>query len=397
MTIQVRVKCPNPGSWCAFPVPDIITGRSTSDPLYSGYQPGRVWSDMKKTCYLALMAVLLCPLLSACTNSVEPPENVSQAYWTPLFLVGSGFVDLVLEDGALFVAERTRGVYVQRPAFTGGWQHVGLSVDDLDDPLRHYGLTSLAVDGDLMVAGLNLPPGDPRPELLQRRLGDSEWVPSQIQPNSLVRDLVKTAPGKIIGLDDLATFSSDDGAIWTSSTNQLQGLELGHLFLGRDGLYCGGHGPQREPKLFRSEDGGSSWKQVNLSKTLGVAVGTIHAMAEASGPDLARYLTVDADVYRSLDGGKTFEYLIELPRTPGHIHVNPENPDEMIITGGPIFWTQTGGEFWDVFYLPRGLPSRDSAVDWEQRKMVVTVHDNIREAVYLFDLAVAEPLLRAGR
>jgi hypothetical protein len=350
---------------------------------------------MKKNRHAALMAALICPLLLAgCADTLEPPGNVTQTYWTPLFLVGSRFVDVVIEDGALFVAERTQGVYVQRPAFTGSWRHLGLRVDDLDDPLRLYGLTSLAVDGDLMVAGLNLPPGDPRPELLHRRLSDPEWVPSQLQPVSLVRDLVKTAPGNIIGLDDLATFSSEDGAEWTSSANQLQGLELGHLFEGKDGLYCAGHGPQREPKLFKSEDGGSNWKQVNLSKTLGVAVGTIYAMAEASGPDPARYLTVDADVYRSLDGGRTFEYLIELPRTPGHIHVNPENSEEIIITGGPVFWTRNGGEFWDVFYLPRGLPSRFSAVDWEQKMMVVTVHDNIREAVYVFNMAAAEPLLR---
>jgi hypothetical protein len=352
---------------------------------------------MKKNRRVALMAALIFPLLfSGCGSLLEPPEAVTHAYWTPLFLVGDKFVDVVLEDGSLFVAERTQGVYVQSPAFTGGWRHLGLRIDDLDDPLRLYGLTSLAVDGDLMVAGLNLPPGDPRPELLQRRLNDPDWVPSQIQPNSLVRDLVKTAPGKIIGLDDVATFSSDDGAVWTSSPSQLHGLELGHLFEGSDGLYCGGHGAQREPKLFRSEDGGDSWKQVNLSKSLGVSVGTIYAMAEASGPDPARYLTVDADVYRSVDGGRTYEYLIELPRTPGHIHVNPEDPLEIIITGGPIFWTRDGGDFWDIFYLPRGLPSRFSRVDWEQEKMVVTVTDNLREAVYLFDLAAAEPLLRTA-
>lgn len=352
---------------------------------------------MKKNRHVALMAALIFPLLlSGCADSLEPPENVTQGYWTPLFLVGSRFVDVVLEDGSLFVAERTQGIYVQRPAFTGNWRYLGLRIDDLDDPLRLYGLTSLAVDGDLMVAGFNLPPGDSRPELLQRRLNDPDWVPSQIQPNSLVRDLVKTARGKIIGLDDVATFSSEDGAIWTSSASQLQGLELGRLFVGSDGLYCGGHGPQREPKLFRSEDGGNNWKQVNLSRTLGVPVGTIYALAEAPGPGNARYLTVDADVYRSVDGGKTFEYLIELPRTPGHIHINPEDPQEIIITGGPIFWTRDGGEFWDIFYLPRGLPTRFSVVDWERMKMVVTVNDNVREAVYLFDLAAAEPLLRTA-
>lgn len=329
-----------------------------------------------------------------CAGDLEPPGPVVfQPYWAPLHLVGDSFSDLELAGGDLYVAERKHGVYVQEPAFSGKWSHLGLAVGELSDPYRSYGITSLAVAGDVVVAGLNLPAADESDRLYKLKLGESEWKACSVEADGQVRDLVVLESGQIIGLDREGTFSSDGGQIWTRSRTDLVGLESGRLFVGPDALYCGGHGPTREPRLYTSSNSGATWDLVDLGESLAKAVGTIYAIAGYRGTEPALLFTVDADVYRSDNGGRSFYHLLEIPRTPGQIHLNPHDSDEIIVIGGYLYWSRNGGVDWDVFALPRGLPARRSVVDWNIRKVAVTTTDGFIEAVYAFDLVGAEPYL----
>ena len=350
-------------------------------------------ANMNKHSRVAIATLVLLLALGCSGDPARSGDVVFQPYWTPLFLAGNSFSDLEIAGGSLYVAERTKGVYVQSPAFSGSWSHLGLEVGELSDPYRSYGITSLALVDDFLVAGLNLPAGDARPRLYRLRLGDSEWRTGSFDPGNQVRDLITLPSGNIVGLDRDGTFSSNDGQSWTRSETELIGLEIGRLFVGPDALYCGGHGPTREPRLYRSLNGGATWDLINLGRSLAKRVGTIYAIAGYQATEPALFFTVDADVYRSDNGGGSFYHLLEIPRTPGQIHLNPRDSQEIIVIGGYVYWSRDGGIDWDVFALPRGLPARRSVVDWDNRKMAVTTSDGLVEAIYAFDLVDAEPFL----
>ena len=193
---------------------------------------------------------------------------------------------------------------------------------------------------------------------------------------------MSAGPGEIVGLGREAAFTLSSGSTWRLSGDRFPGLDTGRLFQGPDGIYCGGSDSELQPRLYHSSDRGSTWESIDLASTLGVGRGTVRAFAGRAGEPIL-FCTVDTDIYRSDDGGESYTHILELPRIPGEIHLNPRDPEELLVIGGNVFWSHDGGKSWDVFFLPLKFPARRSIMDWNQRKLVVAVSDGLMEALYV--------------
>ncbi|MCE1202878.1 MAG: YCF48-related protein [Bacteroidia bacterium] len=129
--------------------------------------------------------------------------------------------------------------------------------------------------------------------------------------------------------------------------------------------------------VYRSDDGGRSWKNMGLkeSRQIGKIIidprnsDVVYVAAEGSvwGPG------GDRGLYKTTDGGKTWERVLYISENTGvnHITIDPRNPDVLYATseqrrrhfftkigGGPesaVYKTVDGGKTWNK--LTNGLPS----------------------------------------
>ncbi len=102
--------------------------------------------------------------------------------------------------------------------------------------------------------------------------------------------------------------------------------------------------------VFRSDDAGESWKQVNSQRvTVARAWYYIEVFADPTNADIVYVL--NAPVLKSIDGGRTFSR-IPNPHTDQHdLWINPDNPSNMILgNDGGACITFNGGGSWSSQY-----------------------------------------------
>jgi photosystem II stability/assembly factor-like uncharacterized protein len=154
--------------------------------------------------------------------------------------------------------------------------------------------------------------------------------------------------------------SIDGGETWTELT-AADGLPEGEL--GRAVFAIAPSDPNRvyalveaeTSALIRSDDGGVSWKTVNDAPNVSVRP-FYYTLLDVDPRDPDTVYNVESRVRRSIDGGKTFEYISAIDCcTPGHtIHIdthawwiNPADPAHMIAgNDGGIAITRDGGDTW---------------------------------------------------
>ena len=131
--------------------------------------------------------------------------------------------------------------------------------------------------------------------------------------------------------------------------------------------------------VYKSEDGGKSWKHMGLKESEHIGKILVH-------PEDSRVIYVaaigplwssggDRGVYRSIDGGESWEKVLEIDEHTGvnDIVMDPRNPDVLhaaayqrrrhvftYLGGGPgsaIYKTEDGGETWSK--ASKGLPNVD--------------------------------------
>lgn len=131
--------------------------------------------------------------------------------------------------------------------------------------------------------------------------------------------------------------------------------------------------------IYKSEDGGSTWKNMGLKNSEHIAKIIIHP----NNPDIvyvAAYGPLwnaggERGVYKTIDGGRTWKQILNISENTGvsDLAMDPTNPDVLyacahqrrrhvftLIDGGPesaLYKTQNGGETWNK--LTNGLPSGD--------------------------------------
>jgi len=128
--------------------------------------------------------------------------------------------------------------------------------------------------------------------------------------------------------------------------------------------------------VYRSLDGGKSWKNMGLENSEHIGMIKVHP-ANSNVVYVAAYGPLwsaggDRGLYKTTDGGENWELILEIDEHTGinEIHLDPQNPDVMYatahqrrrhvytyISGGPgsaIYKTTDGGENWRK--LTSGLP-----------------------------------------
>lgn len=338
-----------------------------------------------------LLLVACLAFSAGCSDLAPPDPPEAPAYWSPLWIARGDFVALLHDQGSLYAVDRKQGVFVQHPAFAGAWVRLGPELQNVDDPFGYNGVRAVAHSGDLLVAGLSLPATDGRPCLYQRKSGDTKWTPSSFDARTPVLDLIADGTGTVFGLDRAGVFlTRDGGETWIRVLDPDFALKQGTLARGADGIYCAGQASTGQPRLFRSQDEGATWAQIPVAVALGVLQGSVLSVATSgAGAPPELFTNVNGEIYRSGDGGTSFQAILEVLRVPGTIYVNPQDSREVLIASEQVFWTRDAGTTWDVFMLPQGIHAGLAAVDWEHRRVAVQLGDVEREALYEFNLDLA--------
>jgi photosystem II stability/assembly factor-like uncharacterized protein len=152
--------------------------------------------------------------------------------------------------------------------------------------------------------------------------------------------------------------STDGGSTW----RQLHGgLPTAKERLGRIGftiapsdakrLYATVDAPQLGG-IYRSDDAGENWRRVNTERRLwGRGSDFAEVKVDPKNPDIV--YVANTSVYRSTDGGHTFTAIKGAPGGDDYhtIWINPENPQIMLIASdqGAIV-TVNGGQTWSSWY-----------------------------------------------
>ncbi|HZQ93317.1 MAG TPA: hypothetical protein VFA60_16115 [Terriglobales bacterium] len=144
--------------------------------------------------------------------------------------------------------------------------------------------------------------------------------------------------------------STDGGSTW----KQITGGGLPKTILGRIGVSVSGTNPNRVYALveaenggvFRSDDGGENWRLMNDERRLRQrAWYYTHIFADPKNPDTVYVL--NTSMYRSNDGGRTFT---PVPAPHGDHHglwIDPNNPQRMINSNdGGANVSVNGGATW---------------------------------------------------
>jgi photosystem II stability/assembly factor-like uncharacterized protein len=146
--------------------------------------------------------------------------------------------------------------------------------------------------------------------------------------------------------------TTDGGAHWNKiSTNP--GFAAGPL--GKIGVSVAARDPRivyaivqaREGGVFRSNDAGTTWKRVNSEMKLRQRAFYYTAIfVDPTNPQVAYAPEVDG-IYKTTDGGKTFN-LINLPHGDNHIvWINPRNPKILLVgNDGGATVSVDGGDNW---------------------------------------------------
>lgn len=133
--------------------------------------------------------------------------------------------------------------------------------------------------------------------------------------------------------------------------------------------------------VYRSLDGGRTWKAMGLEKTEKIAKVFIHP----DDPDIVLVAALGATwgdspergVFKTTDGGRTWRKVLYVNEKTGaaDLAVDPSNPNRMLVamwehrrfpwffvSGGPgsgIYLTKDGGETWEKLTEKNGLPAGD--------------------------------------
>ncbi len=115
--------------------------------------------------------------------------------------------------------------------------------------------------------------------------------------------------------------------------------------------------------VYRSDDAGATWQRTNSDNNLRQrAWYYTHVQADPADPNTVYAL--NTSLYRSVDGGTTFE-VIAVPHGDVHdLWIHPTDPDRMVVADdGGAQVTVNGGETWSTYYNQPTAELYDVIVD----------------------------------
>ena len=161
--------------------------------------------------------------------------------------------------------------------------------------------------------------------------------------------------------------TTDGGDTWTKLRG---GLPEG--VVGKVGVTVSPANPDRvwaiieaEPDggVYRSDDGGETWNRTNSDNDLRQRA-WYYTHIQADPVDPSTVYALNTRLYRSVDGGATFEVI---PVPHGDVHdlwIHPSDPDRMVVADdGGAQVTVNGGETWSTYYNQPTAEFYDVIVD----------------------------------
>lgn len=153
----------------------------------------------------------------------------------------------------------------------------------------------------------------------------------------------------------------DGGKTWTPLRN---GLESGPTHpVGKTSVDVAFTNPNvvyaliedKEPRLYRSEDGGDSWKLMQKNHSMGQRAGYYTRLRVSTRNENELY-TICVGIMKSVDGGKSFDTSFNPWSAGGDNHdmwFDPKNPDRILCAhDGCVNFTYNGGRSWKNVNLP---------------------------------------------
>ncbi len=159
----------------------------------------------------------------------------------------------------------------------------------------------------------------------------------------------------------------DTGAFQVEFDPKNNNVLYADLWAGRQGPWENGAWQGKESGLFKSTDGGSTWKKLtNGLPTVEQGLGRIGFAISPSDPKRV-YATVDANtkfagIYSSNDGGDSWAYMNSDPRIWGRgsdfaeLKVHPNDPNTIFVANVASYRSDDGGKTFTSF---KGAPGGD--------------------------------------
>ncbi|MEL6561645.1 MAG: hypothetical protein AAFQ94_25885 [Bacteroidota bacterium] len=138
-----------------------------------------------------------------------------------------------------------------------------------------------------------------------------------------------------------------------------------------------------EGGIFKSDDGGKSWRQVKKGLPSGL-IGKVDLAISASSPNIV-YALVEAEegkrgIYRSNDRGESFQFVSgkpELTTRPFYytnVNVDPKNPEVVYVMATSYFKSVNGGKSWKRMSSPHG-DNHDMWINPENPDLFIQAND----------------------
>ena len=169
---------------------------------------------------------------------------------------------------------------------------------------------------------------------------------------------------RIVAGTDVGLYRSEDnGVTWGKLPSPMEELQIWSVAVdpvNTDILFVG-----TRPAGFRSRDGGKTWEELAMGVNLNCPIGTPRTTNMIVDPRDHRtiWAGIEVDgVYKSQDGGRTWNHLPDLGQDPFHgdIHglaLRPGQPTAVFATSPFGIATSTDeGESWDYHYFPKFHP-----------------------------------------
>lgn len=160
----------------------------------------------------------------------------------------------------------------------------------------------------------------------------------------------------ISGAEEAGVFkTSDGGDSWEKLENGLPEGPVGKIGLAvspaePDRVWALIEAKEPEGGVYRSDDAGESWQRVNRERRLRQrAYYYMHMHPDPQDPNTVYAL--NTGLYRSTDGGRTFEGISVPHGDVHHLWINPDDPEIMAVANdGGAQVTVNGGESWSTYF-----------------------------------------------
>lgn len=308
-----------------------------------------------------LLSLVACAALAqglappAAAQALRPPEEAAprtgplpasgQPSVVPLGPAGGSVISLTVgEDGTAY-AGALGGPLFRRTTPEERWQRLRLEGGEVTGRNGTFAVETDPLDPSVVYAGTY------RHLYRSTDRGESwEALPIDLEAGEAVLSLAADplAPGRVYaGSDQGIRVSTDAGRTWTPRTFGGETVRIG-----ADPEVEGRAFAISQRKLYRSLDGGLSWQRVllDLPNSTRIDVFAFLPAGAGSGPgaEAAVYVSVRIPnpsppvtaLYRSSDGGDSWQQVAPLPGIPDDLVVDPFDSDHLLIgTNKSDIWT----------------------------------------------------------